>query len=268
MKRSLIILLLFAISFAAFAQRDTSKHFRALMDTNKGRMAELSDYLYVVPGVVETDTTLRHQLTIKINPGLLFTEQGLLLQYNFTNKFGIELGYGFNEDNSGNSSFHTYDGSGYTIRWGLLRYLDTYRHWWFALEGFYRYYGNINAVADHSAGFTQGIDDEVINPLRTNLNNINVGDGNQVDVYNASATVVCYDAVVGYQYRHKHFVLDAFAGAGSRSKNINLNLVGYYANAINVTNDVMVPYSTIQSKLVGTDYLDIKLGFTIGYRFY
>lgn len=265
MKQKYYIVLVFCITtLASIAQRDTSTKFRALMDTSKGHMiAEYARY-----DSSKIDTNLRHQLTIKINPGLLFTEQGLLLQYNFNNNFGIELGYGINEDNSGNNGFHTYDGSGYTIRWGLLQYLDGYKHWWFSLQGFYRYYGNITAVAEHSEGFTQGIDDEVINPLRYNLANVTAGDGNQVDVYNADVSVVCFDAVVGYQYRHKHFVFDAFVGAGSRSKNINLHLVGYYVNPVNVNDDPMLPYSSIMSKFIGESYPDFKLGFTLGYRIY
>lgn len=222
--------------------------------------------LQTIPGVV--DTNLRHQLTVKINPGLLFTEQGLLLQYNFKNNFGIELGYGINEDNSGNNGFYTYDGSGYTIRWGLLQYLDAWKHWYFSLQGFYRYYSHITAVAEDAEGFTQGIDDEVINPLRSNLANVTAGDGNQVDVYTASASVVCFDAVAGYQYRHKHFVLDVFAGAGSRTKNIKLHLEGYYVNAIGSTDQTEIQYSTVQSKSVSYSYPDLKLGFTLGYRFY
>jgi len=228
----------------------------------------LGHALQIIPGVIENDTNLRHQLTIKINPGLLFTEQGLMLQYNFKNNFGIELGYGINEDNSGNNGFHTYDGSGYTIRWGMLQYLDIWKHWYFSLQGFYRYYGNINAVAEDAEGFTQGIDDEVINPLRSNLNNVTAGDGSQVDVYAASASVICFDAVAGYQYRHKHFVLDIFAGAGSRTKNIKLHLDGYYINAIGTTDQTEIPYSTIESKAVSYTYPDVKLGFTLGYRFY
>gem|GEM_PF-2274018 len=214
------------------------------------------------------DTALAQQLTIKINPGLLFNEQGLMLQYNFKNNFGIELGYGYNEDYSGNPGFHTFDGTGSTYRAGLIQYLDAPKKWYFKFSGFYRYYHELHVVAQDAEGFTQGIDDEVVNPLRSNLAVVSAGDGNQVDAYTAKVRVICFDAIMGYQYRHKHFVLDVFGGLGERSKYINLREIGYYTNVIGTTNETMISYHSVMSKSVSYSYLDAKLGFTVGYRIF
>ncbi|HSY75486.1 MAG TPA: hypothetical protein VK890_01440, partial [Bacteroidia bacterium] len=224
-KKYLLALLCLAC-FSAFGQKDTARHIEFTVH------ASLSDtidacHLWKQPSTRTLDTNLlpysgviRNRLTIKINPGLLISEQGLSIQYNLTYNFGILLGGGYNEDNSGNAGFHTYDGSGYTIRAGILQYLDPAQKWYFSFQGFYRYYGNLNIVAQDAQGFTQGIDDQVINPLRQNLNNVAAGDGDQVDVYHAHARIICVDAVWGYQLRKKHFVLDMFGGFGSREKEI------------------------------------------------
>ncbi len=217
--------------------------------------------------IQKADTNLAKQFTIKVNPGLLFSEQGLSIQYNLQNNFGIMLGAGYNEDVSGNQNFHNTGGHGYTIRAGILQYLDNAKKYYFCFEGFYRKYSKITAVAEHSEGFTQGIDDEVINPLRQNLNSVSVGDGNQVDVYTASAHIVCFDAVMGYQYRKKHFVLDLFGGLGSREKTIHLHEKGYYVNPLDYSIGPFIPYATVQSKTIDNTYVDVKLGFTLGYRF-
>jgi hypothetical protein len=214
------------------------------------------------------DTNLANQFSIKINPGLLFNEQGLTIQYNLQNNFGILLGAGYNEDFTGNQNFANTGGHGYTIRAGVLQYLDNAKKYYFCFEGFYRNYGKITAVAEHDEGFTQGIDDEVINPLRDNLNSVSVGDGKQVDVYTAHLYVLCFDAVMGYQYRKNHFVFDAFGGLGSRSKTIHLHETGYYANPLDGSIGAYTEYSHAQSKTVNYTYADVKLGFTLGYRFY
>ncbi len=211
---------------SCFGQTDTSAI------EGCGRLRHLSRYQRYDSIYHHTDTALKHQLIIKLNPGLFFMEQGLMLQYNVDDCTAVLLGGGYNEDNSGNAGFHTFDGAGYTIRLGILRYLGTHRKFYLSCQGFYRYYGNITAVAQDGEGIAQGIDDQVINPLRTNLTNVTAGDGNQVDIYNASANILCFDVVGGYQYRRKHFVFDAFAGLGWRSKTIYLQEVGYYVNAI------------------------------------
>jgi len=254
-----LLALLCLVCLSAFGQKDTAKYgYGNVVDTTTHSFHCL---------VFNPDDCLKHQLTIKINPGLLISEQGLSIQYNLTYNFGILLGGGYNEDNSGNTGFHTYDGSGYTIRAGILQYLDPVQKWYFSFQGFYRYYGNLNAVAQDAQGFTQGIDDQVINPLRQNLNNVAAGDGDQVDVYHAHARIICVDAVWGYQLRKRHFVLDMFGGFGSREKEIYLQEVGYYINAIgNVGNEIL--FNNVRSKTVFGEYLDVKLGFTLGYRFY
>ncbi len=293
-----LLVLLCLVCFAAFGQKDTAKHVFfsdggkrsetniLIIDGHRINMDSVNMVLKrdSLMGINILDTaimrqlaairepgdpsfSLTNQLTIKLNPGLLISEQGLSIQYNLTYNFGILLGGGYNEDNSGNAGFHTYDGSGYTIRAGILQYLDPAQKWYFSFQGFYRYYGNLNAVAQDAQGFTQGIDDQVINPLRQNLNNVTAGDGDKVDVYHAKARIICFDAVWGYQLRKRHFVLDVFGGFGSREKNIRLKEVGYYVNAIGNVGP-MISYSSVQKKTIDDTYLDVKLGFTLGYRFY
>ena len=208
------------------SHQDSARIMEAFTELSKYRRPEIA---------INREMETKNQLTLELNPGLLFMEQGLSLQYNNTYNFGILLGGGYNEDNSGNAAFHTYDGSGYTIRAGILQYLDPAQKWYFSFQGFYRYYGNLNAVAQDAQGFTKGIDDQVINPLRQNLNNVAAGDGDQVDVYHAKAKIICVDAVWGYQLRKRHFVLDMFGGFGSREKEIYLLEVGYYVNAMAIS---------------------------------
>jgi hypothetical protein len=216
----------------------------------------------------QSDSVLKGQLTIKINPIMLFYEQGLTLQYNTEEDFGIILGAGYNEDRSGNLNFGGVGGNGYTIRAGLLRYLDEKKKFYFLYEGFIRYWGSITAVAEDDQGFTQGIDDEVINPFRNNLNSVSVGDGNQVDVYNAKVEVICNDVIWGWQVRKKHFVLDVYGGIGWRSKTIDLTETGYYTNPLDGSIGPFIPLSQPMSKTVYASYLDAQAGFTLGYRFY
>ncbi|HXP52770.1 MAG TPA: hypothetical protein VN922_22675 [Bacteroidia bacterium] len=272
--------LLCIVSVSVYAQTDLAKQKRIIdsltalykADSAKTKkessLSNMSRYQVYDSVYHHTDTALAYQLIIKINPGLLFTEQGLSLQYNLLNNFGIELGFGYNEDNSGNPGFHTYDGNGYTYRAGVIQYLDAPKRWYFQFSGFYRYYHKLSVVSEDAEGFTQGIDDEVINPLRANLANVSAGDGNQVDAYTAKVRVFCIDAIMGYQYRHKHFVLDVFGGLGERSKYFSLREIGYYPNAIGTTNETMIPINVIESKGLESSYVDVKLGFTIGYRFF
>ncbi|HTA82894.1 MAG TPA: hypothetical protein VK783_08175 [Bacteroidia bacterium] len=256
-KKYLLCAVLALSSVILAAQPESAKKDSIL----KAALSALPDFTPVA------DTNLAYQFTIKINPGLLFSEQGLSFQYNLQNNFGIVLGAGYNEDFSGNQNFPNTGGHGYTIRAGVLQYLDDAKKYYFCFEGFYRNFGKITAVAEDTEGFTQGIDDLVINPLRQNLGSVSVGDGQKVDVYTAEVHMICFDAVMGYQYRKKHFVLDMFGGLGSREKTIHLHETGYYANPFDGSIGPFIPYATVQSKTIDNTYLDVKLGFTLGYRF-
>lgn len=196
-------------------------------------------------------------------------EQGLMLQLNVQKNFALLLGGGYNEDNSGNQNFSIVGGHGYTIRGGILQYLGDNHRFYFSWQAFFRNWQCINAVAEDDEGFTQGIDDQVINPFRQNLNSVAIGDGIQVDLYNAHAYIISNDFVWGYQVGKRHFILDLFWGAGWRSKVIYLTKTGYYNNPVGGTSvGPLTAFDHPRSKTVYYSYPDGQLGFTLGYRFY
>jgi hypothetical protein len=228
--------------------------------------------LFLIPVFANSQdsTSHRHELIVKINPGLAYTEEGLELQYNFTNYWGIMTGGGYNIDfinneahNIKSSSILSTGGNGFTGRLAIIKYFGKKRNKFISVQAFYRVW-KINATGyDVGTGPFSFSDvwDEVVNPVYSLSQYID--EGQPLSLYSASVKVFCADIIKGVQYRKRHFDFEFYYGFGVRYKTMNMEEMGWY-EVYNYTPAFYFPIRPVYANNV-VIYPDLKIGFTLGY---